>query len=99
MQNRLNIKAVEIPFYRFHTDRLGSGSAVTDGRGRAVHVLGYMPYGETLLDLSQGYEKYSESGLSYAGARYHDSDLSMFLSVDRFAEKIPWQSVNLFLGN
>ena len=42
-----------------HTDRLGScsGSAVTDGRGEAVHVLGYMPYGETLLDLSQwGYE-------------------------------------------
>ena len=99
MQNRLNIKAVEIPFYRFHTDRLGSGSVVTDGSGRAVHVLSYMPYGETLLDLSQGYEKYSESGLSYAGARYHDSDLSMFLSVDRFAEKFPWQSVNLFLGN
>ena len=29
-----------------HTDRLGSGSAVTDGSGKAVHVLGYMPYGE-----------------------------------------------------
>ena len=28
-------------------------SAVTDGRGKAVHILGYMPYGETLLDLSQ----------------------------------------------
>ena len=43
--------------YYLHTDRLGSGSAVTDGSGDAVHVLGYMPYGETLLDLSQwGYE-------------------------------------------
>ena len=43
--------------YYLHPDRLGSGSAVTDGRGEAVHVLGYMPYGETLLDLSQwGYE-------------------------------------------
>lgn len=39
-------------FYCLHTDRLGSGSAVTDGRGEAVHLLGYMPYGETLLDLS-----------------------------------------------
>ena len=38
--------------YYLHTDRLGSGSAVTDGWGEAVHVLGYMPYGETLLDLS-----------------------------------------------
>ena len=54
-------------FYYLHTDRLGSGSAVTDGSGEAVHVLGYMPYGETLLDLSHtpyetpyqftGYEK------------------------------------------
>ena len=88
----------------YHTDRLGSGSALTDGRGRgrgrAVHTLGYMPYCETLLDLSQGYEKYSESGLSYAGARYHGFDMSIFLlSVDKFAEKFPWQSVNLFLGN
>ena len=83
----------------YHTDRLGSGSAVTDSWGKAVHVLGYMPYGETLLDLSQGYEKYSESGLSYVGARYHDSDLSMFLSVDRFAEKFPWLSVNMVFGN
>ena len=69
-----------------HTDRLGLGSAVTDGRGRAVHVLGYMHYGETLLDLSQGgcetpyqftvYEKDQETGLHYAEARYyttHDS--------------------------
>ena len=32
-----------------HTDRLGSSSAVTDGRGRAVHLLSYMPYCETLL--------------------------------------------------
>ena len=31
--------------YYLHPDRLGSGSA--------VHVLGYMPYGKTLLDLSQ----------------------------------------------
>ena len=44
-----------------HTDRLGSGSAVTDGRGEARgetrHILSYMPYGEPLLDLIQwGYE-------------------------------------------
>ena len=77
--------------YYLHTDRLGSGSAVTDGRGEAVHVLGYMPYGETLLDLSQGYEtpyqftgyeKDQETGLLYAGARYYDSRLSIFNSTD-----------------
>ena len=44
-----------------HTDRLGSGSAVTDGRGRAVHVLGYMHYGETLIDLAKEAARCSES--------------------------------------
>ena len=94
--------------YYLHTDRLGSGSAVTDGRGEAVHVLGYMPYGETLLDLSQGYEtpyqftgyeKDQETGLHYAGARYYDSRLSIFLSVDRFAGKFPWQSPYCYASN
>ncbi len=96
-------------FYYLHTDRLGSGSAVTDGRGEAVHVLGYIPYGETLLDLSHthyetpyqftGYEKDQETGLHYAGARYYDSRLSIFLSVDRFAEKFPWQSPYCYGSN
>jgi len=46
-----------------------------------IHVLGYMPYGETLLDLSQGngyetpyqftgYEKDQEKGYSYYGSQY-----------------------------
>ena len=87
-----------ILFY-YHTDRLGSGSAVTDGRGRAVHLLGYMPYGETLLDLSQGYdyetpyqftgyEKDQETGLHYAEARYYDSWLSTFNSPTRCGTSI-----------
>ena len=50
--------------YYLHTDRPGSGSAVTDGRGEAVHILGYMPYGDTLLDLSQGG---CETPLEFAG--------------------------------
>ena len=54
-------------FYYLHTDRLGSGSAVTDGRGEAVHVLGCIPYGETVIDPSH------ETGLHYAEARYYDS--------------------------
>jgi|GEM_PF-1183990 len=87
--------------YYLHTDRLGSGSAVTDGSGEAVHLLGYMPYGETLLDLSQdyetpyqftGYEKDQETGLHYAEARYYDSWLSTFNSTDPMWYKYPHQS-------
>ena len=93
-------KYVSILLYIYlHTDRLGSDSAVTDGRGEAVHVLGYMPYGETLLDLSHppyetpyqftGYEKDQETGLHYAGARYYDSWLSIFNSTDPMWYKYP----------
>ena len=92
-----------------HTDRLGSGSAVTDGRGEAVHVLGYMPYGETLLDLSHppyetpyqftGYEKDQETGLHYAEARYYDSRLSTFNSTDPMWYKYPHQSNYTYCNN
>ena len=85
--------------YYLHTDRLGSGSAVTDGSGEAVHLLSYMPYGETLLDLSHthyetpyqftGYEKDQETGLHYAEARYYDSRLSIFNSTDPMWYKYP----------
>ena len=54
-------KDVSILLYIYlPTDRLGSGSAVTDGSGKAVHVLGYMPYGETLLS-----DKYPPSPHAY----------------------------------
>ena len=96
-------------FYYLHTDRLGSGSAVTDGRGEAVHVLGYMPYGETLLDLSHthyetpyqftGYEKDQETGLHYAEARYYDSRLSIFNSTDPMWYKYPHQSPYTYCSN
>ena len=92
----------------YHTDRLGSGSAVTDGSGKAVHVLGYMPYGETLLDLSQGYEtpyqftgyeKDQETGLHYAEARYYDSRLSIFNSTDPMWYKYPHLSPYTYCSN
>ena len=91
-----------------HTDRLGSCSAVTDDRGEAVHVLGYMPYGETLLDLSQGYEtpyqftgyeKDQETGLHYAGARYYDSRLSIFSSTDPMWQLSPHLSPYTYCSN
>ena len=92
-----------------HTDRLGSCSAVTDGRGEAVHVLGYMPYGETLLDLSHthyetpyqftGYEKDQETGYSYYGARYYTDRLSIFNSTDPMWYKYPHLSPYAYCAN
>ena len=103
-------KYISISLYIYlHTDRLGSGSAVTDRSGEAVHVLGYMPYGETLLDLSHthyetpyqftGYEKDQETGLHYAEARYYDSRLSIFNSTDPMWHKYPHQSNYTYCNN
>ncbi len=95
--------------YYLHTDRLGSGSAVTDDRGEARHILSYMPYGETLLDLSHthyetpyqftGYEKDQETGFHYAEARYYDSWLSTFNSTDPMWYKYPSLSPYAYCAN
>ena len=68
-----------------------------------------MPYGETLLDLSQrgyetpyqftGYEKDQETGLHYAEARYYDSWLSIFNSTDPMWYKYPHLSPYNYCAN
>ena len=44
-------------------------------------------------------EKDSETGLSYFGARYYSSDLSIWLSVDPMSDKYPYQSGYVYCGN
>ena len=44
-------------------------------------------------------EKDSETGLSYFGARYYSSDLSVWLSVDPMSEKYPYQSNYVYCSN
>jgi RHS repeat-associated protein len=46
-----------------------------------------------------GKEKDEETGYSYFGARYYDSDLSIFLSVDRFTDKYPSLTPYQYAGN
>ena len=45
--------------------------------------------GTVLRPLSTGKEKDSETGYYYFGARYYNSDLSLWLSVDPMADKYP----------
>ena len=96
-------------FY-YHTDHLGSATLVTDDAADVVQQIAYLPYGEDWVDIRHhGYfgsaykfnskEKDDETGYSYYGARYYSDRLSIFLSVDRFAEKFPWQSPYCYAGN
>jgi RHS repeat-associated protein len=71
--------------------------------------LQYLPFGETRVDQRTSYwnsrysfsgkEKDEESGYSYFGARYYDSDLSIWLSVDPLSDKYPFISPYVYCVN
>ena len=85
--------------YFYHPDHLGSSSWITDGSGNAIQHLHYLPFGEDWVDQRNaswnapytfsGKEKDVETGYSYFGARYYDSGLSIWLSVDPMSDKYP----------
>ena len=75
----------------FHPDHLGSSSVVTDVYGAVVESTEFYPYGRpryeerTTFNSSYKYtgkELDKESGLMYYGARYYDSVVGKFVSVD-----------------
>lgn len=85
--------------YYYHPDHLGSSSFITNQSGNVIEHLQYLPYGENFVSQRSGRydtpykfsgkEKDDETSYSYFGARYYDSDLSIWLSVDPLASKYP----------
>ena len=91
---------VSIPLRYYHSDHLGSASWITNGNGTPVQYLQYMPHGEPFVnERTTGYEERftftgkerdSETGYSYFGARFYDSDLMTgWLSIDPQSDKFP----------
>jgi RHS repeat-associated protein len=85
--------------YFYHPDHLGSASWITDADGKAIQHLQYLPFGERLLEQRtadwssrytfSGKEKDEESGYSYFGARYYNSDIYIWLSPDPMSDNYP----------
>ncbi len=85
--------------YFYHPDHLSSSSWITDGTGNAIQHLHYLPFGEDWVNQRNsswnapytfsGKEKDAETGYGYFGARYYDSGLSIWLSVDPMSDKYP----------
>jgi len=79
----------------YYQDRLGS-NRVSINQNEEVSNFKSLPYGQIIEDGIQygftGKEK-DESGLHYFGARYYDSDLGRFTSVDPVAENEPYSYV------
>ncbi len=87
--------------YFYHSDHLGSSTFITDAAGNPYQFLQYLPFGEpfvsqhvnmdgwaTLYTFSAK-EQDAETGYHYFGARYYDSELSVWLSVDPMADEAP----------
>jgi RHS repeat-associated protein len=93
----------------YHPDHLGSSSWITDGSGNAIQHLHYLPFGEDWVDQRNsswntpytfsGKEKDMETGYGYFGARYYDSGLSIWLSVDPMSDKYPSMSPYNYCAN
>ena len=100
MNHYTSVEENEDDVFFYHSDHLGSASWITNGNGTPVQHLQYMPYGEPFVNertssynerfTFTGKERDSETGFSYFGARYYDSDLMTgWLSVDPLADKYP----------
>jgi len=102
----INIDENENLQYFSVSDHLGSSSFITDAGGEAVQHLQYLPFGEHFVNQTStswetpykfsGKEKDQETGCSYFGARYYDSDLSIWLSVDPLVDKYPSMSAYMY---
>lgn len=95
--------------YYYHTNQINSVNYVSDITGKAVQHIEYLPYGQVFMENRQGYssqftfsdkEEDRESGLTYFGARYYNSKVALWQSVDPMTDKYPGMSpYNYCLGN
>jgi len=95
-----------VPTVRRH---LGSGTWITYTDSSAIQHLHYLPFGEEQIDQCLPYfnsrytfsakEKDVETNYSYFGARYYDSDLSIWLSVDPMSDDYPSTSPYAYCRN
>jgi RHS repeat-associated protein len=99
------------PIYWYHPDYLGNTEFVTDILGRPYQHFFYSPFGEELVEQEPYYGNYDspyhfnakevdpETGFHYYGARYYNSNLSVWLSVDPLADDMPSWSPYAFSFN
>jgi RHS repeat-associated protein len=96
--------------YFYHHDHLGSSSYLTNQLGNITQHVEYIPFGEVFVEernekwntpyLFNGKELDEETGLYYYGARYYDSKISLWLSVDPLAEQFPsWSPYSYGFNN
>ncbi len=82
-----------------HEDHLTGSNVDTDDTGNLIQLLDYYPYGDVRLDEQSssyendykftGKEKDEDTGLYYYEARYYDSSIGRFVSLDPLVKVSP----------
>jgi len=87
------VKVNETGVFYYHSDNVGSTSAITDKDGKVVEEQVNLPFGEPV----SGDEKYGftgkerdETGLHYSIARYLDSSTGRFWNPDPIKDGVNW---------
>ncbi|GAA0875019.1 hypothetical protein GCM10009118_14270 [Wandonia haliotis] len=103
---------VNMEHYYHVTDWLGTIRGVIDQNGTLLNATDHYPYGMRMPGRSfisdaegnryqfTGHEHDGETGYDYHGARYYNSELGKYMSIDPLAAKFPaWSPYNYVLGN
>jgi RHS repeat-associated protein len=80
----------------YHQDRMGSNRITTDTSGNLEERYMSLPFGQAIYnEVDHGFtgKEEDESGLHNFGARYYDSNLGKFVSVDPVKENHPYSYV------
>jgi len=92
-----SVKSGNVKYH--HSDRLQSNRLVTDSSGSVENEFKSLPFGQEISNSGVKYafatnKELDESELYYFGARYYDSDLGRFTSVDPIANNGAYNYVN-----
>ena len=92
----------------YHNNHLGSAAWITEGGGKPVQYMHYLPYGQLLANQTPGWyderfkfigkERDEESGYDFFGARYYISPFLHWMSVDPLVDKYPNISPYAYCG-
>ncbi|GAB5419148.1 MAG: hypothetical protein Crog4KO_06560 [Crocinitomicaceae bacterium] len=94
--------------FTFSIDNIFVGTVAGQyAKNKVEYVADYFPYGKILREfveseeerfLTTQHERDAETGLDYRGARYYDSDVARFLSLDPYAANYPSLSDYSYVG-
>jgi RHS repeat-associated protein len=89
----------------YHTDHLGSTTAITDATGRVLQLLEYDPWGQVVKDIGDNYAHYRYTGQEYDPeiglynykARLYAAGIGRFISADPIvSDPLDPQSLNRY---